>query len=59
MDAAEKVKELRISLPLRLHLELYAEKVTSGASLSETIVHALDQYFAEETAEGREAPSDG
>lgn len=47
-DALDDRKEIRISIPLRQHIQLRALKLFTDVTMSEAIERALDQYLAEQ-----------
>lgn len=56
-DAKPKLgdsKELKVRIPAHQHLRLHAMRVMTGKQISQTMIEALDAYFA--VAEPKPAP---
>lgn len=45
--ASEHYHELRVRIPTDVHRQLLALKILRGVTLAETVVIALDRYFAQ------------
>lgn len=45
--ATEHYHELRVRIPTDVHRQLLALKILRGVTLAETVVIALDRYFAQ------------
>lgn len=57
-DAKPKLaeaKELKVRIPAHQHLRLHAMRVMTGKQISQTMVEALDAYFADADAKPRAA----
>ena len=52
----EEPKELKIRLPLRYHVRLHGLKLLRKQNIADSVMHALDDYFAR-NAPGKAAPS--
>lgn len=58
-DAAdlERTRELKVRIPVRIHLQLMSLKLLTGKQMSDAVAEALDAYFAKfEPAPGVPAP---
>ena len=44
-------KEIKVRIPLDYHVKLHTVKVVSGVPISDTVKAALEDYFAEISAE--------
>lgn len=51
MDDLERLREFKVHVPLRLHLQLHRQRLIHGTTLSATMQHALDDYFAKHLPE--------
>lgn len=49
-------REMKVNLPLDLHLRLHAMKVRNGSRIADTIAAALEEYFAKERVRGDRSP---
>lgn len=45
----ESVKDLKVRLPMRYHVQLQSLKVLTGKNISEAVEEALAQYFRDES----------
>lgn len=43
---SDALKELKVQLPVRLHLRLHAVKLVKGQKIAEIVREALDAHFA-------------
>lgn len=43
-------RELKVRLPVRLHIQLHATKLLGGDTISHTVTVALEQYFERKRA---------
>lgn len=43
----DRTKPLKVSVPLRQHIELHKLKILTGKNMSETVQDALEMYLAE------------
>lgn len=53
----EGVKDLKVRLPMRYHVQLQSLKVLTGKNISEAVEEALSQYFREEAERKRATTS--
>ena len=51
-------REMKVNLPVDLHLRLHAIKIRRGVRIADTVVAALEEYFDEQTVRAR-APEPG
>lgn len=49
-------KELKVKLPMRLHVKLHTMKMLKGVQICEVVQEALDRYFEDLRAERAAIP---
>lgn len=47
-ERLDKDKELKVKLPLNLHLQLHSIKVLTGRTISNTVAEAVDKYIGDD-----------
>ena len=43
----ERVKEVKVKIPINYHIKLHSMKVLTGKAISDTVTEALDAYFTQ------------
>lgn len=51
----EKVKEIKLQLPLRTHVSLHSLKLLKNQSIRDSVVVALDRFFRDHPMEANAA----
>lgn len=41
----ERVKEVKVKIPINYHIKLHSMKVLTGKAISDTVTEALEAYF--------------
>jgi hypothetical protein len=41
----DRVKEVKVKIPLNYHIKLHSMKVLTGKAISDTVTEALEAYF--------------
>lgn len=44
----DREKEVKVKIPLGIHLKLHSMKVITGQHISDTVTEALESYFEQE-----------
>jgi hypothetical protein len=47
-DRLDREKEVKVKIPLGIHLKLHSMKVITGQHISDTVTEALESYFEQE-----------
>lgn len=55
---SKELKELKVKLPLRHHIKLHSLKLVKKEPISDTVLAALNDYFAKLEAEESDAPEE-
>lgn len=50
-ELLEKVKEIKLQLPLRTHVSLHSIKLLKNQSIRDSVVVALDRFFRDHPVE--------
>lgn len=53
----ERVKEVKVKIPINYHIKLHSMKVLTGKAISDTVTEALDAYFTQMRAANIEVPA--
>jgi len=46
LSASDRVKEVKVKIPVHYHVRLHSMKVLTGKQISDAVTEALDAYFA-------------
>jgi len=53
----ERVKEVKVKIPINYHIKLHSMKVLTGKAISDTVTEALDAYFLQMRAPSLSLPA--